>query len=152
MREAAAALGAPQWRTVWHVVLPTARSGLTTSVILGVARGIGETAPVLLTAGFTNSINVDPLKGNMVTLPLTAYNLIKSPLPSQVARGFAAAAVLILLVLILFIIARVLGGRPVGQLSKRQARRAAARSLRDLARCEAHGRIAGVAVSSEVAS
>ena len=51
LREASAALGAPKWRTVWHVVLPTARSGLATAVILGVARGIGETAPVLLTAG-----------------------------------------------------------------------------------------------------
>ena len=51
LREASAALGAPQWRTVWHVVLPTARSGLATAVILGVARGVGETAPVLLTVG-----------------------------------------------------------------------------------------------------
>ena len=60
LREASAALGAPQWRTVWHVVLPTARSGLATAVILGVARGVGETAPVLLTSGFTASLNVNP--------------------------------------------------------------------------------------------
>ncbi|MCU1390928.1 MAG: phosphate transporter permease PstA [Ilumatobacteraceae bacterium] len=134
MREAAAALGAPQWRTVWHVVLPTARSGLTTSVILGVARGVGETAPVLLTAGFTASMNVNPLRGAMVTLPLAAFTLVKSPLPSQIARGFAAAAVLMVLVLVLFSLARILGGRPVGQLSKRQSRRAANRSAQDLRR------------------
>jgi phosphate transport system permease protein len=134
MREAAAALGAPQWRTVWHVVLPTARSGLTTSVILGVARGVGETAPVLLTAGFTASMNTNPIKGAMVTLPLAAFTLVKSPLPSQIARGFAAAAVLMVLVLVLFTLARVLGGRPVGVLSKRQARRAANRSAQDLRR------------------
>ena len=134
MREASAALGAPQWRTVWHVVLPTARSGLTTSVILGVARGVGETAPVLLTAGFTASMNVNPFKGSMITLPLAAFSLVKSPLPSQIARGFASAAVLMMLVLVLFTIARILGGRPVGQLSKRQARRAAARSAHDLRR------------------
>ncbi|MCU1392678.1 MAG: phosphate transporter permease PstA [Ilumatobacteraceae bacterium] len=134
MREAAAALGAPQWRTVWHVVLPTARSGLTTSVILGVARGVGETAPVLLTAGFTASMNVNPIKGSMVTLPLAAFSLVKSPLPSQIARGFAAAAVLMVLVLLLFTLARILGGRPVGELSKRQARRAARRSADDLRR------------------
>lgn len=134
MREASAALGAPQWRTVWHVVLPTARSGLTTSVILGVARGVGETAPVLLTAGFTASMNVNPFKGSMITLPLAAFTLVKAPLPSQIARGFAAAAVLMVLVLLLFTLARILGGRPVGQLSKRQARRATARSNQDLRR------------------
>ena len=62
LREASAALGAPQWRTVWHVVLPTARPGLATSVILGVARGIGETAPVLLVSGITGAMNVEPAR------------------------------------------------------------------------------------------
>lgn len=138
LREAAAALGAPQWRTVWHVVLPTARSGLTTSVILGVARGVGETAPVLLTAGFTSTINMNPTSGPMVSLPLAAFELVQSPQPAQIARGFATAAVLMVLVLVLFTLARVLGGRPVGRLSKRQARRAEARSLRDLARIDSH--------------
>jgi phosphate transport system permease protein len=134
LREAAAALGAPQWRTVWHVVLPTARSGLTTSVILGVARGIGETAPVLLTAGFTKAMNYNPTNGPMVSLPLLAYDLVRSPLQNQVARGFATAAVLLVLVLVLFTTARVLGGRPAGRLSKRQAGRAMAKSHRDLQR------------------
>ena len=138
LREASAALGAPQWRTVWHVVLPTARSGLTTSVILGVARGVGETAPVLLTAGFTSTMNVNPMKGPMVSLPLAAFELVRSPQPTQVARGFATAAVLMVLVLVLFTVARVLGGRPVGRLSKRQARKAAAKSIRDLERIQAH--------------
>lgn len=142
MREAAAALGAPQWRTVRHVVLPTARPGLTTAVILGVARGVGETAPVLLTAGFTASLNVDPFKGAMITLPLAAFNLVKSPLPTQIARGFATAAVLMVLVLVLFTLARILGGRPVGQLSKRQARRATTRSIEDLKRTEGRHRSA----------
>ena len=76
LREASAALGAPQWRTVWHVVLPTARSGLTTSVILGVARGIGETAPVLLTAGFTATMNLNPTANPMVSLPLAAFEFV----------------------------------------------------------------------------
>ncbi len=53
LREASFALGSSQWRTVWKVILPTARSGLTTAVVLAMARGIGETAPVLLTAGLT---------------------------------------------------------------------------------------------------
>jgi len=136
LREAAAALGASQWRTVWHVVLPTARSGLTTSVILGLARGVGETAPILLTAGFTSTMNINPLKGPMVSLPLAAFELVRSPQQTQVARGFATAAVLMLLVLILFTIARIIGGRPAGQLSKRQANATVSRSARDLARIE----------------
>ena len=140
LREAAAALGASQWRVVWHVVLPTARSGLTTSVILGVARGIGETAPVLLTAGYTASINLDPLKGSMVSLPLVAYNLVRSGQRPQVARGFATAAVLMILVLILFVLARVVGGRPAGELSRGQAERAAERSRDDLRRIAGLGR------------
>jgi phosphate transport system permease protein len=136
LREAAAALGAPQWRTVWHVVLPTARSGLTTSVILGLARGIGETAPVLLTAGYTASLNLNPTKNPMVSLPLASYELVKSPSETLIARGFGAAAALMILVLVLFSLARVLGGRPAGRLSKRQSKRSAARSARDLVRIE----------------
>lgn len=136
LREASAALGSSQWRTVWHVVLPTARSGLTTSVILGVARGVGETAPVLLTAGFTSTMNMNPAKGPMVSLPLAAFELVRSPQPNQIARGFATAAVLMVLVLVLFVVARVMGGRPAGRLSKRQARSAQDRSAKDLARIE----------------
>ncbi|MBI1844455.1 MAG: phosphate ABC transporter permease PstA [Actinobacteria bacterium] len=134
LREASAAMGAPQWRTVWHVVLPTARSGLVTSVILGVARGVGETAPVLLTSGFTASMNVNPLKNPMVSLPLATFEFVRSPQPAMVARGFATAAVLMMLVLALFTLARLLGGRPVGHISARQARRVAACSVRDAAR------------------
>lgn len=137
LREASAALGASQWRTVWHVVLPTARSGLTTAVILGVARGVGETAPVLLTAGFTATMNVNPVKGPMVSLPLAAFDLIRSPQPTQIARGFATAAVLMIVVLVLFSIARIIGGRPAGRLSKRQTRRATRRSTKDLLRIHA---------------
>ena len=136
LREASAALGAPKWRTVWHVVLPTARSGLTTAVILGVARGVGETAPVLLTAGYTSTMNVNPLKNPMVSLPLAAYELVRSPQPALIARGFGAAAVLMILVLVLFTIARILGGRPAGRLSKRQTQRALAHSADDLQRIE----------------
>jgi len=139
LREASAATGAPQWRTVWHVVLPTARSGLATSVILGVARGIGETAPVLLTSGFTSAMNVDPTKGPMVSLPLAAFEFVRSPQEALIRRGFATAAVLMVLVLGLFAVARVLGGRPAGYLSKRQTRRVAARSQRDAARMAARG-------------
>ncbi|MER6531335.1 phosphate ABC transporter permease PstA [Streptomyces sp. NPDC001508] len=132
--EAAEALGASRRRTVWHVVLPTARSGLATAVILGTARGIGETSPVLLTAGFTAAVNADPTDGPMVSLPLAVFNFVKSPEPTMIARGFGAAAVLMALVLVLFAIARVIGGRGPGQLGRRQARRTARASRRDAER------------------
>jgi phosphate transport system permease protein len=137
LREASAALGAPHWRTVWFVVLPTARSGLSTAVILGVARGVGETAPVLLTSGISQNLNLNPTDGPMMSLPLATYDFVRSPMQTQVARGFATAAVLMVLVLILFALARFLGGRPAGRLSKGQARRAENRSERDLERIEA---------------
>jgi len=136
LREASAALGAPQWRTVWFVVLPTARPGLATSVILGVARGIGETAPVLLVSGITGAMNVNPRENPMMSLPLATFDFVRSPQPSLIARGFATALVLMVLVIVLFTIARILGGRPAGRLSKRQARRATNNSARDLQRIE----------------
>ncbi len=76
LREASAALGAPLWRTVWFVVLPTARSGLATAIILGVARGVGETAPVLLTSGVTGNMNLDPTKAPMMSLPLATFDFV----------------------------------------------------------------------------
>ena len=136
LREAAAALGAPQWRTVWHVVLPTARSGLTTSVILGVARGIGETAPVLLTSGVASTTNLNPFEGPMMSLPLLTFTFVRSGQNTLIDRAFATASVLMVLVLILFTAARLLGGRPAGHVSKRGARRFAARSQRDLTRID----------------
>lgn len=136
LREASAASGAPHWRTVWHVVLPTARSGLATSVILGVARGIGETAPVLLVSGITGTMNIDPRSNPMMSLPLATFEFVRSPQPTLVARGFATAAVLMVVVLLLFTVARILGGRPAGHLSTRQARRARSQSARDLQRIE----------------
>lgn len=134
LREAAYALGTSRWRTVWHVVLPTARSGLTTSVILGTARGIGETSPVLLTAGFTAVTNTDPLSGPQISLPLATFEFIKSPEPTMIARGFGTAAVLMALVLLLFIAARVIGGRGPGRLTRRQEHRRVLASRRDAAR------------------
>ena len=136
LREASAALGAPQWRTVWHVVIPTARSGLTTSVILGVARGVGETAPVLLTSGYAATMNVNPFENPMTSLPLATFEFVRSPQRELIARGFATAAVLMTVVLILFTIARIIGGRPAGQLSKGQVRRRASQSARDVKRFE----------------
>ena len=125
LREASYALGASQWRTVWTVVLPTARSGLTTAVVLGMARAIGETAPVLLTSGFSSYINANPFSGWQTSLPLYIYETVGDPASVQRVRAFGAALVLIALVLVLFTIARVVGGRAPGELSRRQLRRVA---------------------------
>ncbi len=76
LKEASYALGAPNHRTVRNVTLPTARSGLATAVILGIARGIGETAPVLLTAGYTGTINSDPAHNPMVD-PVAGHLLLR---------------------------------------------------------------------------
>ena len=137
LREASYALGSTRWSTVWHVVLPTARSGLVTAVILGTARGIGETSPVLLTSGVTAVLNFNPFSGPMISLPLQVFDFVKSPEPNMVARGFGTAAVLLLLVLGLFTVARLIGGRGPGQLSDRQRRAAVAASAGDLQRMSA---------------
>ena len=111
LREASAALGSTRWRTVRDVVLPTARSGLVTAVVLGIARGVGETAPVLLTAGATAEMNVNPLSGPQVSLPLYVFTLVRYPEQTMITRAYGAALVLLILVCALFVVARILGNR-----------------------------------------
>jgi phosphate transport system permease protein len=108
LREASLALGASRWRTVWHVVLPTARPGLATALILGVARGIGETSPVLLTSGAAPFLVTNPLEGAMNSLPLFIYTNVRSGDPTAIQRAYGAAFILLALVLVLFVIARLL--------------------------------------------
>jgi phosphate transport system permease protein len=134
VKEAALATGASKFRMIWHVVLPTSRSGLMTAVILGTARGIGETSPVLLTAGYSTFFNWNPFSEPMVSLPFATFTLVKSPEPTQVARGFGAAAVLMALVFLLFLIARLIGGKGAGVLTAGGRRRARRRSQRDVER------------------
>jgi phosphate transport system permease protein len=140
LTEASYALGTSQWRTVWHVTLPTVRSGLATAVILGAARAIGETAPVLLTAGLTTHLTFDAKHGPMMSLPLMAYTSVLEPFPVEIARGFGAAFILLLLVVVLFLVARRIGGRGPGQLSPAQQRRRAAASRRDADRFARYAR------------
>jgi phosphate transport system permease protein len=124
LREAAFALGASQWRTVWNVILPTARSGLTTAVVLAMALGIGETAPVLIADGFSNYMNADPFHGWQATLPTLIFTYIEDEgRAGFIARAFGASLALMLIVLVLFTIARVVGGGRPGELSRRQIRK-----------------------------
>jgi phosphate transport system permease protein len=125
LKEASIGLGAGQWATIWRVILPTSRSGLVTAVILATARGIGETSPVLLTSGFTASLNVDPFHGPMVSLPLAIFQFVKSPEPTMIARGFGTAAVLMFVVLALFVVARIIGAQTVASKERRAERLAA---------------------------
>lgn len=111
LREAALALGAPDWRMVLRVVLPTARTGLITAVVLGVARVAGETAPLLMTALGSDGMNANPFEGQQSSLPLFVFKLIRNPLEGQVTRAWAGALVLIALVLVLFTVARLAAAR-----------------------------------------
>ncbi|MDT4893942.1 MAG: phosphate transport system permease protein [Pseudonocardiales bacterium] len=106
LREAGLALGASRWQVVRRVVVPTARSNLVTSIILGVARIAGETAPLLIVSGATIFFNADPLHDKMNSLPLLIFAGIRSGEPAYEQRAYGAAAVLLTLVLVLFITAR----------------------------------------------
>ena len=130
LREASLALGTSQWQTVWKVVLPTARPGLVTAVLLGVARVIGETSPVLLVAGNTAEMNTDPMHGPQVSLPLFIFSQMRLPVDQAIQRAFGAGVVLLLLVVVFFSVARIVGGRPPGRTSRRAQRRMAARFAR----------------------
>ncbi|CAN5713250.1 hypothetical protein BH10ACT1_BH10ACT1_05450 [soil metagenome] len=118
LREASLALGAPQWRVVLRVVVPTAMSGLLTAVLLGVARGVGETAPMLLTAFGSDQTNVNPNDGPQSDLPLFVWKLIRLPNETQNERGWTGLLVLVLLILFLFVTARVIAARASKRLGR----------------------------------
>ncbi len=112
LREAAYALGVPKWKTIVKVVLPTALAGIITGITLAIARVIGETAPLLIIAGSTDSSNFNLFKDQMMTLPVFIYYSYTQPgNHPEIARPMAwgAALVLILIVLALNLLARVLG-------------------------------------------
>jgi phosphate transport system permease protein len=90
-------------------VFPTARTGMTTAVVLGIARAVGETAPLLFTAFGYDLMNSNPFAGPQESLPLFVYRNIRKPDASAIARGFAGALVLMLIVLALFFLARFIG-------------------------------------------
>jgi phosphate transport system permease protein len=109
LREAALAMGSSRARMVWSIVLPTARTGITTAVVLGIARIVGETAPLLFTAFGYDLMNANPTSGSQESLPLFVYRNVLKPNKNSVDRAFAAALVLMLMVLGLFLLARYIG-------------------------------------------
>ena len=107
LREAAYALGVPKWKTIMKVVLPTAFSGIVTGVLLGLARVMGETAPLLILGPYTKSIATDLFGGLMPTLPTMINQDRTEVLQPAVDRMWASALTLILIVLVLNLAGRV---------------------------------------------
>jgi phosphate transport system permease protein len=107
LRNGALGLGASAWSAFSMVTLPAAKSGLVTAVLLGVARIVGETAPLLLTTSLANKTNLNILEGGISTLPTYLYGYVSLGYDTSIQRAWGAALVLLLLVGILFIAARV---------------------------------------------
>jgi phosphate transport system permease protein len=114
LREAGVALGATQWRTVSGVVVPAAKSGLVTAVILGVARIIGETAPLLLVSGGADALNFNPTSGPMGSLPFYIWKaFLTGGTEEAYARAWGGMLILLILIVFLFGLARYFSGRKV---------------------------------------
>jgi phosphate transport system permease protein len=109
LREAGLALGATQWRTVAMVVIPAARSGIVTAIVLGIARIVGETAPLLLTIGGADAINLNPTSGNISAFPHYVWKNLLFGTENAVSRAWLGVFVLMILVLIFFALARYFG-------------------------------------------
>lgn len=113
LRTGALALGSTRARTVMKVVLPAAKTGIVTAIVLGMARVIGETAPLLLVTGYSDSTVLNPVSSPITALPTYIFMNVDQPYPNAVTRAWGAALALIILVGVLFVIARILGRRKV---------------------------------------
>jgi phosphate transport system permease protein len=110
LREASYALGVPKWRTIVKIVIPTALAGIVTGVTIAIARVIGETAPLLIICGTTDSSNFNLFNGRMMTLPVFIYSSYKNPgFPPEFSleRAWGAALVLTMIIMALNVIARL---------------------------------------------
>jgi phosphate transport system permease protein len=111
LREAGLAMGGTQWRTVAMIVIPAAQSGLITAVILGVARVAGETAPLLLTMGGADALNLNPFAGNSSAIPFYVWKNFLLGSESSIDRAWSGVLVLMIIVLFFFSLTRFLSGR-----------------------------------------
>jgi phosphate transport system permease protein len=110
LREASYALGVPKWLTIVKVVLPTSLAGITTGVMLAISRVIGETAPLLIIAGFTQSMNYNLFNERMMTLPVFVYTQYANqgiPAEAYIDRAWAGALTLVVIVMLLNLVARL---------------------------------------------
>jgi phosphate transport system permease protein len=111
LREASWALGVPRWRTIVRVVLPTALAGIVTGITLAIARIIGETAPLLITCGLTDSVNFNAFSDRITTLPVFAYSAYATPsfpVEASQEKAWGAALILMILVMGLNLVARLI--------------------------------------------
>jgi len=111
LREASYALGVPKWLTILKIVIPTSIAGITTGVTLAISRVIGETAPLLLIAGFTASMNYNLFEEKMMSLPVFVYTQYANPgtdVQSYLDRAWAGALTLIVIVMVLNLVARLI--------------------------------------------
>ena len=115
LRTGALALGSTRARTVLMVVLPAARTGIITAILLGIARVIGETAPLLLAAGNNDATVVNPFDQSIASIPVYIFNNVALPYPDAVTRAWGSALVLMIFVAVIFTLARVLGRGKVGK-------------------------------------
>lgn len=115
LREAGTALGGTQWRTVAMIVVPAARSGLMTAIILGIARIAGETAPLVLLTGGGDTVNPNPFSGAVGSLPYYIWRSFNAGSPEAMTRAWAGLLVLMVVVFILFIAARSLSNRKISK-------------------------------------
>jgi phosphate transport system permease protein len=111
LREAGLAMGGTQWRTVAMIVIPAAQSGLITAVILGVARVAGETAPLLLTMGGADALNLNPFDGNSSAIPFYVWKNFLLGTETSIDRAWSGVLVLMIIVLFFFTLTRFLAGR-----------------------------------------
>jgi len=111
LREAGLAMGGTQWRTVAMIVIPAAQSGLITAVILGVARVAGETAPLLLTMGGADALNLNPFAGNSSAIPFYVWKNFLLGTETAIDRAWSGVLVLMIIVLFFFSLTRFLSGR-----------------------------------------
>jgi phosphate transport system permease protein len=115
LREAGVALGGTQWRSVAMVVVPAAKSGLITAMILGVARVAGETAPLLLLTGGSGTKNFNMFSQSMGSLPNYIWQCFGAATAESITRAWSSILVLLVIVVLLFAAARTLGNRKVGK-------------------------------------
>jgi phosphate transport system permease protein len=111
LREASYALGVPKWLTILKIVIPTSIAGITTGVTLAISRVIGETAPLLLIAGFTASMNYNLFDEKMMSLPVFVYTQYANPgsdVQPYLDRAWAGALTLIVIVMVLNLVARLI--------------------------------------------
>ncbi|GAB3675688.1 phosphate ABC transporter permease PstA [Saccharopolyspora tripterygii] len=101
LREAAYALGLPKWKTIVRIVLPTALSGIVTGVMLGLARVLGETAPLLILVGYSSAINFDLFNGEMASLPLTIFMERSTGTDAGLDRMWGAALTLVIVIMLI---------------------------------------------------